>query len=117
MASKYSNMTVRAYRRENGRVGVRVHASGTHLNLQYRQVEEWSEGLVFLPRGSLQKSLELALIQDLMRRQGLGSWRLLMALQVASLEAEDHDQWLEEESQALLDAPNGELRAGLSVVF
>ena len=25
MASKYSNMTVRAYRRENGRVGVRNH--------------------------------------------------------------------------------------------
>lgn len=111
------DLTQRRLKFENGRVGVRVHASGTHLNLQYRQVEEWSEGLVFLPRGSLQKSLELALIQDLMRRQGLGSWRLLMALQVASLEAEDHDQWLEEESQALLDAPNGELRAGLSVVF
>ena len=25
MASKYSNLTVRAYRRENGRVGVRNH--------------------------------------------------------------------------------------------
>lgn len=111
------DLTRRNLEFENGRIGVRVHGSGTHLNLQYRRVQEWSEGLVFMPRGSTQQLIELGLIQDLLRRQGLGSWRLLMALQVASLESEDEEKRPAEEGRNPLEAPSGQLRAGLSVVF
>jgi len=104
-------------RYRNTRLGVRVAASGTDLLLDYRKVKELSGELD--PAGSdfLQESVELRVAQDLLRLRSLGSWRLLFAWRMASLEGGGADQWLWTSDGQSLSTSNREMSAGLSVLF
>lgn len=104
-------------RYRNTRLGVRVAASGTDLLLDYRKVREPSANLDSAEGDFLQESVELRVAQDLLRLRSLGSWRLLLALRMASLEGGGADQWVWMNRAQALNTPNRELSAGLSVLF
>ena len=106
-------LTLSRLRFHNGRVGVRVIPTGTDVRVEYREVRSFVPGQGTLE--SEQDTLELRIMQDLMRGDSLGHWRLLMAIRTetlgerAPLEAADEAE--------VISAKNSGLRAGLSVVF
>lgn len=104
-------------RYRNGRLGLRVAASGTDLLLDYAEFAERPSGLDPAAGDLEQQSLELRVAQDLMRLRSLGNWRVLLALRTASLEGESVEEWLKTGDARPLAAPDREMSAGLSVLF
>jgi hypothetical protein len=104
-------------RYRNGRLGLRVAASGTDLLLDYREVAERLAGLETTGIDYEQQSLELRVAQDLMRLRSLGDWRFLLALRMGSQDGESSDEWSSTSDARLLSAPEREMSAGLSVLF
>jgi len=100
----------------NGRLGVRVVPSGTDILLEYRQVDE-SPAEATAATGSQQTTLELRLMQDLMRLRSLGYWRLLMAARMARIEVDEEAGRLPGGETMLLGALSHRLSAGVSVEF
>lgn len=111
----YRWLTPSSLRFREGRVGVRLVPSGTDVRLEYSHVRENGvSGVTGLDR--VQDSVELRVIQDLLRFEALGRWRLLMAFRLDALEDEVRSDELELENE-LLSAENRAVRAGLSVTF
>ncbi len=104
-------------RYRKGSMGVRLVPSGTDLALEYRRVEEAPLGGELFDPAFLEESVELRLIQELIRlRQTGSSWRLLLALRVASVEEAEE---AESDPTALAGplASANRLSAGVSVSF
>jgi len=98
-----------------GRLGLRVFSSGTEVLIQYQQLSQSPTELAPMVR-SRQSSVEFRLTQDLLDMQSIGSWRFLMAIRRASLDADET-----EESPMLtsgvIDSMNHQISAGLSLSF
>lgn len=102
---------------DNGRWGFQLIPWGTDVQVEYRRVVESQTGEGGSRPISEREMLELRLIQSLMRFQGLGNWRLLMAVRMAKQEPEHEDSWAEGTDPAVLRAFNEGVSAGLSVTF
>ena len=113
----YHDLSLRSLRYTNGRVGLRFVPVGTNVELEYRQIDESRAAEGMLERGAEQRSVELRLIQDLMRLRTIGHWRLLMGVRVASVEASEDDGWLAASTEPILDSMRGRVSAGLSLEF
>jgi hypothetical protein len=111
----FQRLSERSLDFHNGRLGLHVMPTGTDVVLEYLRVEERPE-VDPIGGSSLQRSLELRLAQDVMRRRDLGNWRFLMAVRLASLVADPSDDALEGTDVALLDSLS-RISAGLSVEF
>jgi hypothetical protein len=96
--------------------GVRILPSGTDLQLEYSKVVERRT-----PDGRVeadQQLLELRVMQDLLRLDSYGSWRLMLAVRVATLDRKTEQRERSEDgSPALTEAFNQGVSAGLSVTF
>lgn len=117
VAMPFQWLSESSLRYRNGRLGVRVAASGTDLLLDYREVAEQPVGHDMAGSEYGQQSLELRVAQDLMRLRSLGDWRFLLALRMASGDGESSDEWSPVSDARLLSAPDREMSAGLSVLF
>jgi hypothetical protein len=100
---------------KNGRFGVQIPASGTDVQVEYRNIAGRARGDDAAE--SRQEYLELRLIQDVLRLQTLGHWRFLMAVRLASLESENENDWVPGDDAVLLAETNSGVSAGLSVSF
>jgi hypothetical protein len=97
----------------NGSFGVRVIPSGTHLALEYRQLDETPAHDTVRDAGFEEQSVELRLMQDLLQALR-GSWRLLVAVRVADQEREAE---LGSPTELSLASTGHQFSAGVSVSF
>lgn len=98
-----------------GRLGVRVLSSGTDVLVQYQQLSQSPTDSVSAV-DSQQTSVEFRLTQDLFSIRSVGSWRFLVALRRASLDASEADETIQRTSQ-VIDSMNHQISAGLSLSF
>lgn len=110
-------LTPSSLRFANGRFGVRVAPSGTDVRLGFSRVEE----LRAVPAAGadldrVRDAVELRILQDLLRFESLGQWRLLMAFRLESVEDERGAEEAED-GPPRLSAENRGVSAGLSVTF
>jgi hypothetical protein len=98
-----------------GRLGLRVLSSGTDVLLQYQQLSQ-SPAEKISAVDSQQTSVEFRLTQDLFSIRSVGSWRFLMALRRASLDADESKENIQRTSQ-VIDSMNHQVSAGLSMSF
>jgi len=97
----------------NGRWGLRVIPAGTDLQFEYRRIGGTrSDSGRSIPEQTI---LELRVTQDLMRLEELGSWRLLMAVRMGSLDKADLESPVED--YVTVGALNSGVSAGVSVTF
>jgi hypothetical protein len=109
-------MAERQLRYRTGRFGVRILPSGTDLELSYQRVREHQVDHKGPVPGSSLQALEVRLAQDLLRLKSFGSWRLLMAVRLASAER-SQGQSPRQEQIAYVDPSGHGVSAGLSVAF
>jgi len=109
-------MADRRLRYRTGRLGVRILPSGTDLQMAYRRVREYQLDFKGLGPRSSRQALEVRLAQDLLRLKSFGSWRLLMALHLASVESSP-GELPRDERIAYVDPSGHGVSAGLSVAF
>jgi hypothetical protein len=95
--------------------GLRVLPSGTDIQLEYSNVVERSSLNARVK--AEQELVEFRLMQDLMRLDTFGAWRLLMAVRVATVERQTGRRELADDGSALVGAYNQGVSAGLSVTF
>lgn len=98
-----------------GRLGVHVPSSGTNVLLQYQQLSQVPTDSVDVV-DSRQRSVEFRLTQELFSIRSVGSWRFLMAVRRASLDAEESDETVQRTSR-VIDSMNHQISAGLSLSF
>jgi hypothetical protein len=94
---------------------VRVLSSGTEVSIQYQQLSQSPTDLAPMVR-SRQSSVEFRLTQDLLDIPSIGSWRFLMAVRRASLDADETEEFPKLTS-GIIDSMNHQISAGLSLSF
>ena len=98
-----------------GRLGLRVLSSGTDVLIQYQQLSQSPRETAQMAE-SRQNSVEFRLTQDLFSVRSIGSWRFLMAVRRALLDADETDEAIQRTSQ-VIDSMNHQISAGLSLSF
>jgi hypothetical protein len=101
----------------SGRWGVQLLPSGTDLQLEYRRLVDWNKDEQRLGADTERETLELRLVQDLLRAQTAGNWRLLMAVRMALVEDDHRSDWTAVANAPDTGAFNRGVTAGLSVKF
>ena len=99
---------------ERGRLGFEVVPSGTDLRVEYRRATESQleiDDVVALD------ALELRLLQDLLRFEVMGRWRLLMAFRMENLRPAGEAPEQERPEGEVVSAMNRGVSAGLAVTF
>lgn len=107
-------LTLAEMRYERGRVGLEVLPSGTDLRIEYRRV---LESQLETADAVALDALELRLLQDLLRLDALGRWRLLMAFRTEELRPRPGSAPGDDGDPELLAATNRGVSAGLAVTF
>lgn len=98
----------------SGRVGVRVPSSGTDVQMEFRRTHEQVEDSLGDPLA--QEQIELRLLQNLLRMHRGQTWRLLLAVQTASLVRDAEAIAARPELLATPDSLQ-RINAGISVAF
>jgi len=101
----------------SGRWGVQLLPSGTDLQIEYRRLVDWNKDDHRAGADTERETLELRLVQDLLRAQAAGNWRLLMAVRMALVEDDHKSDWTTVANAPNTEAFNRGVTAGLSVKF
>jgi hypothetical protein len=104
-------------RYHGGRIGVRVADSGTDVALDYRAMQSSPEDGAVGPGVTERSMMRLRVIQDLMRHEALGAWRLIAAVRVDAFDPSRLPDDGSGDTKREHESRQREMSAGLSVLF